>query len=52
MSFWSAVGSWAMGQFTSNFLGGKSGGGNGSAGGCANRSFRCVYQNYSAQATA
>ena len=25
---------------------------NGSAGGCANRSFRCVYQNYSAQATA
>ena len=30
MSFWSAVGSWAMGQFTSNFLGGKSGGGNGS----------------------
>ena len=29
MSFWSAVGNWAMGQFTSNFLGGKSGGGSG-----------------------
>ena len=26
MSFWSAVGSWAMGQFTNNFLGGGNGG--------------------------
>ena len=26
MSFWSAVGTWAMGQFTSNFLGGGNGG--------------------------
>ena len=27
MSIWSAMGSWAMGQFTNNFLGGSSGGG-------------------------